>query len=60
MSKLIQNFDLVAILILALVLGVARGSVIRDRVFDIDTEYRFRTLRLHGIERLVFTLPLPR
>jgi hypothetical protein len=60
MTKLLRNFDLVAILILALVLGIARGAADRHGIFDIETEHRFRTLRIHGIERLIFNLPVLR
>lgn len=53
MGKLTQNFDLIAIVVLAFVLGVAQAPVKRAKFIGLEqTDKHFRILHVAAMDRL--------
>ena len=57
MSDHSPDLDLVAIVILALLLGVFQGPGVRAKLYRVSQEQISPAIRIPQINRLVFTLP---
>ena len=57
MSDLRRNLDLVAIVLLALLLGIMQAPRVRERIHRVSQEHREPSVRIPHIGRLIFSQP---